>query len=47
MNGFNLRAAYIGRRSRSRGTVAIGLINPIYNLARYEPRHRMSGLPAA
>ena len=52
MKGFYLAASkhggdglrYIGRRRKA---AAIGLINLIYNLARYEPRHRMSGLPAA
>lgn len=41
---FDVELRHIGRR---RNAAAIGLINLIYNLARDEPRHRMSRLPAA
>jgi len=44
---FNLEQRSIGRQPN---VAAIGLISPIYNLARCEPtspRHRMPGLPAA
>ena len=42
MKGFYPR--YIGRRSRKAGA-AIGLINLIYNLARYEQIVRLKLLP--